>query len=70
MVKLAHENMKDQDVISDWKKSCNKKYKKNNDDDIEITFEGGFDIKYKKQKKDKEVPSLNKQNKTMKDRKR
>lgn len=43
-VKLTHEAMKDQDVIADWRKSCNKKYKKN-EDDIQITFEGGFDTK-------------------------
>ena len=39
-------------MISDWRKSNNKKYKKN-DDDIEITFEGGFDTKHNKAKKEK-----------------
>lgn len=32
-------------MISDWKKCGNKKYRQ--DDDIEITFEGGFDKKIK-----------------------
>lgn len=45
MKKLSHINEKE-DNITDWKKSCNKKYKK--DDDIEITFESGFDTKNKK----------------------
>lgn len=30
--------------VSDWRKECNKKLRKN-DDDIEITFEGGFNTK-------------------------
>jgi hypothetical protein len=57
-------------VIADWRKSSNKKYR-GNDDDIEITFEGGFDKKNKKgARAAEEVPSLNKQKKTMNDRKK
>jgi len=57
-------------VISDWKKLSSKKYRKN--DDLEITFEGGFDTKPKNKAKaeDEEIPSLNKQKKSMKQRRR
>mgnify|MGYP001198539242 CR=1 FL=1 len=43
--KLAQYNLDEDEVIPEWRKSCNKKYRK--DDDIEITFEGGFDTKKK-----------------------
>ena len=64
MAKLHHENIEEEDVVADWRKSCNKKFR-NKNDDIEITFEGGFDKK-KSAKIEEEVPSLNKQKKTMK----
>jgi hypothetical protein len=51
--------------VSDWRKSCNKKYRKT-EEDIEITFEGGFDKKNEKTLRREEVPSLKKQKKTMK----
>lgn len=56
--------------MPDWRKSSNKKYRK--DDDIEITFEGGFDTKKNQKAKEEhqELPSLNKQKKSMKERKR
>lgn len=40
--------------MSDWKKSYNKKYRKQ-EDDIEIAFEGGFDTKNKNKKRGKVV---------------
>lgn len=57
-------------MISDWKKLSSKKYRKN--DDLEIKFEGGFYTKPKNKVKveDEEIPSLNKQKKSMKQRRR
>jgi hypothetical protein len=47
--KLINEE-KNEPELSDWRKTCNKKYRKA-EDDIEITFEGGFDLKNKKNTK-------------------
>lgn len=61
--------------MSDWKKSYNKKYRKQ-EDDIEIAFEGGFDTKNKNKKRGKvveeeeEVETEKKQRKSMKERRR
>lgn len=37
MKKLVRENVEEKQVITDWKKSTNKKYRQQ-EDDIEITF--------------------------------
>lgn len=70
MKKLVSEKKKEEQVISDWKKLSSKKYRKN--DDLEITFQGGFDTKPKGKGKanEEEFPSLNKQKKSMKERRR
>lgn len=66
------EEKEDKAAISDWRKSANKKNRQ--DDDIEITFEGGFDGGKKNKKNERydnqkeEVPSLKQQKKSMKER--
>lgn len=41
MKKLINTNKNEEDVLPQWKKINNKKYR-NNDDDIQITFDTGF----------------------------
>jgi hypothetical protein len=44
MRQLLRENAREEDVMPEWKRASNKQYKKGGDD-IEISFQGGFDKK-------------------------
>ena len=70
MKKIINEEIKQEEVVSDWRKVSNKKYKKK-EEDIEIAFEGGFSTNNKnKRDKGDEGVSAKKEKKSMKERRR